>query len=311
MKAEELIKIKNLYKSFKIDFWKEKNHVLKDVSFSVGKGEIYGFLGHNGAGKTTTIKILNNLIKPDKGEVKIFGEDPTNVDIKKRIGYLPENPSFYDHLTGKEFLNFYADLHRLKSKVKNERVAKLIKRVGVDKAGDLKLKKYSKGMIQRIGLAQALINDPELLILDEPLSGLDPIGRYEVRDIILSESKKGKTIFFSSHLLTDVELICDYVTILVQGRVVSSGRIKDMVSKEIESWDITATLDNINKINIKGGQLLKSHEDDYLIRLLDEKKINPLIEDILKNGGRIKSVVPHRKTLEELFIKEMKKESVA
>ncbi len=307
MKDELLIKTENLNKSFKIDFWKEKNHVLKDVTFSVGKGEIYGFLGHNGAGKTTTIKILNNLITKDNGTVELFGKPPCDIRTKRKIGYLPENPSFYDHLTGEEFLIFYAQLHKIDLSKKKKLVPDLLKRVNLEKAADLKLKKYSKGMIQRIGLAQALINDPELLILDEPLSGLDPIGRYEVRDIILSERERGKTIFFSSHLLSDVELICDYVTILINGRVVSSGKIEELVSREVESWDVTITADKAEKL-IGKKNLLHSHGGDHLVRFTKEKDIEPFVQKVYKSKGKVKSIIPNRKNLEELFMKEMEKE---
>lgn len=300
--------ISNLYKSFKIDFWKKKNDVLNDVSFSVNEGDIYGFLGHNGAGKTTTIKILNNLIKADSGTVKVLGENPSNNAIKRNIGYLPENPIFYDHLTGREFLEFYADLHKLPKKTKKEKTSELLDTVGLTAAAKLKMKKYSKGMIQRIALAQALINDPKLLILDEPMSGLDPIGRYEVREIILSQSKKGKTVFFSSHLLSDVEVICDFVTILVQGKVVASGRIDDLVSKEIESWDITVTAEKYFNID-SSAKLIHSLGKEQLIRVFKEDDIEKVAKQIYTKKGKIKSVIPNKKTLEELFISEIKRGS--
>jgi len=306
--SEAIIHIENLNKSFRIDFWKENNHVLKDVSFNVGKGEIYGFLGHNGAGKTTTIKVLNNLITKDSGTAQLWGKEPGDTNIKKKIGYLPENPSFYDHLTGREFLVFYSQLHRINIGKKKNLVPDLLERVSLSHAADMKLKKYSKGMIQRIGLAQALINEPDLLILDEPLSGLDPIGRYEVRDIILSEREKGKTIFFSSHLLSDVEIVCDFVTILVHGRVVSSGRIEDLVSKQIESWDVTVASKNISKI-ISKKKIIHTHGGDHLIRLTKEADIEEIVKKTYKCGGKVKSIQPHRKTLEELFLDEMKKEA--
>jgi ABC-2 type transport system ATP-binding protein len=300
------ILIENLNKSFKIDFWKKRNHVLKDVSFSVKNGEIYGFLGHNGAGKTTTIKILNNLIQRDSGKIEILGKNPSDNEIKRNIGYLPENPIFYDHLTGKEFLEFYAELFKIAPKVRKTRTAELIETVGLTSAANLKMKKYSKGMIQRIALAQALINDPKLLILDEPMSGLDPIGRYEVREIILDQSKKGKTVFFSSHLLSDVEIICDFVTILVHGRVVSTGKIDDLVSKEIESWDITINIENMSKITGK-HDLIHSLGNEHLIRVYIENDIEGITKKVYLNKGKIRSVIPNKKTLEELFISKMKK----
>jgi ABC-2 type transport system ATP-binding protein len=304
--VRQVIHIENLNKSFKIDFWKKKNHVLKDVSFSVREGEIYGFLGHNGAGKTTTIKILNNLISRDSGKVELWGKDPSDNEIKKNIGYLPENPIFYDHLTGREFLEFYAELHRIPLKARKTRTSELLETVGLTGAANMKMKKYSKGMIQRVALAQALVNDPALLILDEPLSGLDPIGRYEVREIILDQSRRGKTVFFSSHLLSDVEIICDFVTILVNGRVVSTGKIDDLISKEIESWDVTVSVEDISKI-AKEKDLIHSLGNEHLVRIFNEDNIEILAKKVYANKGKIRSVIPNKKTLEELFISEMKK----
>jgi ABC-2 type transport system ATP-binding protein len=304
--TKQVIHIENLNKSFKIDFWKKKNHVLKDVSFTVRQGEIYGFLGHNGAGKTTTIKILNNLISRDSGKIELWGKDPSDNEIKKNIGYLPENPIFYDHLTGREFLEFYAELHRIPSKARKARTSELLETVSLTSAANMKMKKYSKGMIQRVALAQALVNDPALLILDEPLSGLDPIGRYEVREIILDQSRRGKTVFFSSHLLSDVELICDFVTILVNGRVVSTGKIDDLVSKEIESWDVTVSAEDISGI-AKGKDLIHSLGNEHLVRIFNEDNIEILAKKVYANKGKIRSVIPNKKTLEELFISEMKK----
>lgn len=304
--VRQVIHIENLNKSFKIDFWKKKNHVLKDVSFSVREGEIYGFLGHNGAGKTTTIKILNNLISRDSGKVELWGKDPSDNEIKKNIGYLPENPIFYDHLTGREFLEFYAELHRIPLKARKTRTSELLETVGLTGAANMKMKKYSKGMIQRVALAQALVNDPALLILDEPLSGLDPIGRYEVREIILDQSRRGKTVFFSSHLLSDVEIICDFVTILVNGRVVSTGKIDDLISKEIESWDVTVSVEDISKI-AKEKDLIHSLGNEHLLRIFNENDIEILAKKVYANKGKIRSVIPNKKTLEELFISEMKK----
>jgi len=307
--VRQVIHIENLNKSFKIDFWKKKNHVLKDISFSVREGEIYGFLGHNGAGKTTTIKILNNLISRDSGKVELWSKDPSDNEIKKNIGYLPENPIFYDHLTGREFLEFYAELYRIPLKARKTRTSELLETVGLTGAANMKMKKYSKGMIQRVALAQALVNNPALLILDEPLSGLDPIGRYEVREIILDQSRRGKTVFFSSHLLSDVEIICDFVTILVNGRVVSTGKIDDLVSKEIESWDVTVSIEDISKI-AKEKDLIHSLDNEHLVRIFNEDNIEILAKKVYANKGKIRSVIPNKKTLEELFIREMKKGSM-
>src|SRR6476659_8847090 len=198
--------------------WQSPATVLSDVSFSVGFGEIFGFLGPNGAGKTTTMKIILGLVQATTGSVELLGAPWTNVQVHKRIGYLPESPYFYDYLTAEEFLCFYGKLAGLDRETIQKRIPQLLERVSLAEARHRQLRKFSKGMLQRIGLAQALIHDPELVILDEPMSGLDPIGRKEVRDLILGLRDQGKTVFFSSHIISDVEMICDRVGILARGR---------------------------------------------------------------------------------------------
>ncbi|MGB3479687.1 MAG: ABC transporter ATP-binding protein [bacterium] len=234
---ELAIELNNIYRSFKNHFWQKPKQVLNDVSLKIHKGEIFGFLGPNGAGKTTTIKIITGLIRPDSGSVKIFNAPANTIDAKKHIGFLPESPYFYEHLTGFEFLNIHARLgnvkeHRVQSKL-------FLERVGLQHASDLPLFKYSRGMLQRIGIAQALISDPDLFILDEPLTGLDPIGRKEIKDLIMEQKNKGKTIFFSSHILPDAEAVCDRIGIIIKGKIMHIGKLKDILKQGIKTDEIT------------------------------------------------------------------------
>jgi len=204
----------------------KKKKVLHDLSLEIKKGEVFGFLGPNGAGKSTAIKILLNFIFPDAGEVRINGEEVVHPQVRKHLGYLPENPCFYDYLTAEELLWFGAKTSGLTIKKNATRIDQVLAKVGLFEVKKHPLRTYSKGMLQRIGLALAIIHEPEILILDEPLSGLDPIGRYEVIELILDLKKQGKTIFFSSHILTDIERVCDRIGILHQGKLIYTGKIE-------------------------------------------------------------------------------------
>ncbi len=231
------IKIEDLSRSFKVHFWERKKEILKGISFEVYNGEVFGFLGPNGAGKTTTIKTITGLIRPDRGRVEIFGHPPNSLEAKKRIGFLPESPYFYEHLTGYEFLKIHSML--CNERTDKNMLMELIERVGLKNASDLALRKYSKGMLQRIGIAQALVGNPDLLILDEPLTGLDPIGRKEIKDLILDLKKAGKTVFFSSHILPDAEVICDRIGIIIAGRIMRVGTLDELLKKGTKTDEIS------------------------------------------------------------------------
>jgi len=302
MKALE---IKNLSKTFVSNFLINKARVLTDINLQVNKGEIYGFLGPNGAGKTTTIKCILKLIFSDSGDISIFGEPNHKIETRARIGYLPENPYFYDYLTVKELLVFNAHLYSVPKKQARERAVDLIRVVGLSGKENIKLKKFSKGMIQRAGLAQAMINDPDLLILDEPFSGLDPIGRKELRDIILQLKQSGKTIFFSSHILQDMELIVDTVGIIVQGKIIKEGRLTNLISHSIESYEVVCEgLEEAVLLKAKIEAVKKNGQ--FFIRTENSLQVNTLIKTLQENGGKIVSVTPVRMTLEDIFIKETK-----
>jgi ABC-2 type transport system ATP-binding protein len=234
---QHAIELENICRSFKNHFWQRKKQVLKNISLAISKGEVFGFLGPNGAGKTTTIKIITGLITPDSGKVSIFGQAVNSMSAKKRLGFLPESPYFYEHLTGYEFLKLHALLHNLRDY--KARAGDLLQRVGLHDASDLQLRKYSRGMLQRIGIAQALVGSPDLLILDEPLTGLDPIGRKEIKDIILEEKIKGTTIFFSSHILPDAEAVCDRIGIIIEGEIKEVGQLDVLLKKGVKTDEIT------------------------------------------------------------------------
>ncbi len=224
------ISTEKLGKIYRVGFFMRKVEGLRDLDLQVQPGEAFGFIGPNGAGKTTTIKILMGLQGATTGTARIFGEDCTNANTRRRVGFLPERPYFYEHLTAREVLHFYGQLFEMPIELRRERVRVLLERVKLTRFADVTLAKYSKGMLQRVGLCQALLHDPELIVLDEPMSGLDPVGRALVRDLILEQREAGKTVFFSSHILSDVEAICDRVAILVDGQLRECGALADVVA---------------------------------------------------------------------------------
>jgi ABC-2 type transport system ATP-binding protein len=299
------IEINDLHKTFHIGLRLKKIEAVKGISFNVGHGEIFGFLGPNGAGKTTTIKILTGLLKPTRGTVRIFGKIPRDISVRARTGFLPEQPYFYDYLKPVEIMNIMGMIFGIPGNERKKRINYLIDLVGLAHATDRTLRKLSKGMVQRIGIAQALINDPELVILDEPLSGLDPVGRKEIRDIIFSLKKQGKTVFFSSHILSDIEMICDKVAIIDRGRLKCMGDLDSLlntegVHTEVMASNLTADMET-SVINI-AHSLEKIGENVKI--LVEEKNLSGLISMIMNGGGNLLSVTRRRISLEELLVKE-------
>jgi ABC-2 type transport system ATP-binding protein len=287
--------------------WLKETTVLSDVSLSVGQGEIFGFLGHNGAGKTTTMKILLGLLGATGGRIELLGAPATDVAVHARIGYLPESPYFYDYLTAEEFLFFYGRLAGLSRETVRQRASQLLDRVSLTEARHKQLRKFSKGMLQRIGLAQALIHDPELVILDEPMSGLDPIGRKEVRDLILSLRDQGKTVFFSTHIVSDVEMICDRVGILAKGQMLASGRIEALVNEhEAQSVEVVCdgvVGDDFLAIKCKATRIFQRGERCLMI-LPGQNHLEEVLAILRHEGGKLVSVIPHKGSLEEIFLEK-------
>ena len=279
---------------------------LDGLSLSVHKGEIYGFLGPNGAGKTTTLKILMGLMFTTRGKAEVLGKPAGDVQIRRQIGFLPESPYFYDYLTAEEFLAFYGHLAGLGRIVLGQRVTHLLELVGLTEARTRQLRKFSKGMLQRVGLAQALIHDPELVILDEPMSGLDPIGRKQVRDVILSLRDQGKTVFFSTHIIPDVEMICDRVGMVVKGKLLATGRVDELVSHgHTQSVEIVCEgirVGTVPAITASATRVLQRGRR-CLVVLPDPHRIEDVLAAIRAQGGTLVSVTPQKGSLEDLFLR--------
>jgi ABC-2 type transport system ATP-binding protein len=304
-----MIRIEALRKTFYIGFRRQKIEALKGVDLEIKKGEIFGFLGPNGAGKTTTIKILAGLIKPTSGKAFVLGKPAGEVASRARLGFLPEQPYFYDYLSGEEFLNFCAKFFPMTQQEREKRVSSLLGLVGLEAARRLELRKYSKGMLQRIGLAQALINDPELVILDEPMSGLDPLGRKEIRDLIASLRDKGKTVFFNTHIISDVEIICDRVGIIHKGSLLKVGVVEEIAAATINQWEIQAEVRQPDlkaeiEARSRAGQFTASwQKGQVLIMTGDEAEAARLAALILAKNGRLIEYSNRKESLEDYFVR--------
>lgn len=301
----KVLELENVHKAYKLGFIPKKKPVLKGISFHVNEGEIFGYLGPNGAGKTTTIKCILNLIFPDSGRITIFGQDSLKPRARQKVGFLPENPYFYDYLTGREFLAFYADLLGIQGQLREEKIKYFLKLVGMERAADLQLRKYSRGMLQRIGLAQALLNDPALVILDEPMGGLDPIGRKEFRDIIVNLKKEGKTVFLSSHILQDIEMICDRVAIILAGEIINQGYLGDLISEKVLFTEVIIAGVPAVEFNHL-GESISSSGDRVLLKVYEEEKIDQVISLVQQKKGKIISLIPRTETLEDIFVNMVK-----
>lgn len=302
-----VLALRDIRKTFYVGFFRKKSEILRGVNLQVEPGEIFGFLGPNGAGKTTTIKILMGLIFPTSGDVKVLGHSPTETNFRQRIGFLPDNPYFYSYLTGEEFLDFYARLFGFRKAERVRKINRLLELVDMEKARSLALNKYSKGMLQRIGMAQSLLNDPELAIMDEPMTGLDPVGRKDIRDIILRLRSEKKTVFFSTHILSDVELICDRVAIMVRGEIRGQGTLTELLGKNIRGVEVcvshleSSALEEMQK---KFG-VVRSQSGQALFTI-EEGQTEGLLQEVLLKKGKVVSVTPHRESLERLFLSEIR-----
>ena len=301
------IEIHGLRKTYRTGFLRVRRSVaIDDLDLEVREGEILGFLGPNGAGKTTTFKLILGLVRPDRGSIYLWGEPSRGYKGRSRIGFLPESPYFYSYLTAAESLDLYARLFGLTRVQRKRRVNELLASVGLEYARDRQLRKFSKGMLQRIGIAQALINDPKLLILDEPMSGLDPIGRKEMRDIVLSCRSQGKTVIFSTHIISDVEMICDQVAIILNGKVQKTARVDEILDREIQAWDITymgLSPESSALIEAKGIQAIRNG-DRVSVKTDDESMAHEILEEIERQGGRLISFAPRHESLEDIFLKK-------
>lgn len=302
------IQTEELTKDYLSGFWRRRVRVLRDLTLEVHAGEVFGYLGPNGAGKTTTLKVLMGLIHPTAGRALVLGRDIREVAMKAEVGFLPENPYFYDYLTGREFLDYYGRLFALPARVRRERVDRLLHDVGMTHAAGVPLRKYSKGMLQRIGLAQALINDPRLVVLDEPMTGLDPLGRKEVRDLMLRLKAAGKTIFFSTHIIPDVEVICDRVGIIFGGELVTVGPLEGLLGNRLDCLEITCSGLPSGAEGIPAHPWLRPpvHTGGRtVLSVADEVAANAVLRALTERGATIHSVIPLRRTLEEEFVQQI------
>ena len=295
------IEIENLSKEYPDGFLNlRKKKSLENLSLQVQSGEIFGFLGPNGAGKSTTIKLLMRLIFPTAGTARILGRSIDDISMHEKIGYLPEQPYFYDYLTATELLDYFARFHKLRASDRRERVERLLKKVGLETARKIQLRKYSKGMLQRVGLAQAIVHDPEVVVLDEPMSGLDPLGRREVRDMILELRKQGRTVLFSTHILSDAEMLCDRVGVIVGGKLRGVGTPGQMVGIKSQGMEILFELDPSEK---RFPLLEKATKTGEYYRVpLAEAELYEHLDELKAAGARILSVVQIKPTLEEFFM---------
>ena len=303
--SDVVLRVAGLAKVFRKPFNRKRVTAVRGLSFEVERGEIFGFLGPNGAGKTTTIKMLMGLIAPTTGTMEILGIRAPSAAVMTKVGFLPENPYVYPYLSPREFVTLCGSLSGLRGSMLRDRVVQVIDRVGVGYAIDRAARSLSKGMLQRIAFAAALVHDPELLVLDEPMSGLDPVGRKEVRDMIVEEKQRGRTVFFSSHILSDVEMLCDRVCILRRGEVVVAGALRDLLSVGKRHSEVTivgasdalrAALSPIARATRAVGELL-------VMEVEGDGAVRDLVERVLADGARLQSIAVKRETLEDLFVR--------
>ncbi|MEM8607997.1 MAG: ABC transporter ATP-binding protein [Myxococcota bacterium] len=301
---ETVLSVSDLHKVFHIGFFRKRVEAVRGVSFSVRRGEIFGLLGPNGAGKTTTIKSTLRLIFPTSGEIRIFGRPGGEREVAMRVGYMPENPYVYQYLKPIEFLDLCGRLVGIRKRDRRTRSEAMIDKVGLRHAVDRPIGKFSKGMMQRIGLAQALLHDPELLVLDEPMSGLDPIGRKEVRDLLLEQRNRGKTLLFTSHILSDVEMLCDRVVIMQRGRITAEGQVHDLLESAERRFEIqlSGASEALKESLGTRGTVIEDGGGRLTLRAEGDERVHEILRISNAAGARLEAMIPERQTLESLFI---------
>lgn len=300
-----------LTKHYTLGFWRPRPYVaLENLTLQVGQGEVFGFLGPNGAGKTTTLKLLLQLTFPTHGHAEILGRPVGDLEVRRRIGYLPEQPYFYDYLTAEELLDYFGSLFGLDARERRHRTTTLLDEVGIGGERRLQLRKFSKGMLQRVGVAQALLNDPEVLFFDEPMSGLDPLGRREIRQLILRLRDRGCTVFFSSHVLSDAEALCSRVAILAKGRLVTSGALSDLQHFQARGWELV--MSGVSETALERARTIgdvvsvtRLGADRVSLELPLSTQPHRVLAELSSHGGQLVSLMPLRESLEEFFVREV------
>lgn len=301
--VHDVVRVERLAKEFRVGILGRRHMAVDGISFCVRRGEIFGFVGPNGAGKTTTLKILMGLIRATGGRAAILGHEVGESAFRRQIGFLPENPYFYEYLTGREILRFYARLSGVPSDEIEPRTALLLDWVGLTHAADARLRTYSKGMLQRTGIAQALVHDPQVVFLDEPMSGLDPIGRKEIRDLVLRLRDEGKTVFMNTHILSDVESVCDRVAIIVKGRIRYEGATHDFLDDGGYECDVVVqSLPTELGARFTDSGFVRRGLHERVELRIGEKEVPGVLEACLAGGARVISLTPHRRSLEEIFL---------
>jgi ABC-2 type transport system ATP-binding protein len=304
-----VLALEELTKEFSTGFLRRGRHRAVDgLSLDLSRGEVFGLLGPNGAGKSTTLKLITGLLWPTSGRVSVCGHAPHDPRARAALGFLPEHPTFYDHLTGEELLAYFAGVCGLRGPDLTTRVQKTLDRVGLGDARTRAVRQYSKGMVQRLGLAQAIVNEPALVILDEPMSGLDPIGRREVRELILELRDAGRTVLFSSHILSDAEMLCSRVAILSRGKLVASGTTSDLTSGQTRGWEITAsqlTPAAVAALQQQTTRAIRITHGRYTFELSADQRPEPIVAELASRGATLEAVTPLRATLEDVFVERV------
>ena len=306
MTQDVVLKVSHLEKTFRVGFRRRKVEAVRDVSFEIRSGEIFGIVGPNGAGKSTTIKMITGLVRPDTGTIRIFGESVQHIDVRARIGYAPEHPNLYEHLKARELMVFYGGLLGMSRKEAVHRAEELLELVGLEDAMDRPVSGFSKGMKQRAGLAQALMGDPEFVVLDEPQSGLDPIGRREIRDLIVELRRRGKTILFCSHILPDIEDVCDRVALIHNGEVVETGYIHELLDQKVLCYELFARNWSDELTDKLGDTILDIFEvgEVHRVELDGSIELEKTLQTLSDAGVRIESLKPQKERLEDIFIRD-------
>jgi len=309
MSAPETLAIetRDLSKTYRLGFWMNKRVLaLQGLTLNIQPGQVYGLLGPNGAGKSTTIKILMNLVQATSGSASIFGHPPDSKEARRHVGFLPENPAPYEYLTGEEFVRLAGQLVGLSGQELDQRVKEVLGAVGMSRTAGLQIRRYSKGMVQRVGLAQAIVGRPKLLVLDEPTSGLDPVGRREIRDLILQERERGTTVLFCTHIIPDVEALCNRVAVLVNGRLAREGSVQELLTTQVPVVELTIEGLGLEAVRNLGHPLEQAQDltNRVLVRA-SNTHVQPLLKSVLDAGGRVTQLQSARFSLEDLFLQAM------
>jgi ABC-2 type transport system ATP-binding protein len=306
MPGAAALEIEGLSKSYRVGHLRPSfRPALSDLTLKVEQGEVFGYLGPNGSGKTTTLKVLMGLLHPDRGSAFILGSPLSERAWRYRVGYLPEHPYLYDYLTAREYLDYVGRLFGLSPAVRRARARQLLDLLGLERAADLPLRRFSKGMVQKAGIAQALMNEPDLVFLDEPMSGLDPMGRRLVRNLILDLKERGKTVFFSTHILPDAETLCDRVALLRGGRLLREGRLDEILELAVSAMEVLVTGVDRSVLEAQTGLVAKNAVGERWRLEVAEDRLGAIVGAVERAGGRILAVSPIRQSLEEYFFKEM------